>query len=98
MLAVGLTEAQVEHLPVSYLRMNSNRNAQGFIAGLVMLFTIIGPVLGTEPTEPHNLLGDQGALEAFVDRVVTNRMQESHVPGAVVTIVKGDRVIFNKGY
>src|SRR6185503_12053980 len=30
--------------------------------------------------------------------IVTNRMETAHVPGAVVTIVKGDKIIFTKGY
>jgi len=53
----------------------------------------------SEPVQPvTNLLNDPAALEAFVDHLVTNRMQDAHIPGAVVTIVKDDKVLLNKGY
>src|ERR1700722_639858 len=78
--------------------MKSNRNSHGFIIGLIFLGAITCLAHASEPTASTNLLGDENALQAFVDRIVTSRMQEAHVPGAVVTIVKGDRVIFKKGY
>src|SRR4030095_15971311 len=46
----------------------------------------------------ESILGDSRRLEEAVDQIVTNRMQKSHVPGAVVTLVKGKEIIFNKGY
>src|SRR3954464_3404383 len=47
---------------------------------------------------PKRVLDDPRVLEAYVSNIVTNRMQKEHVPGAVVTIVHGDKVAFNKGY
>lgn len=44
------------------------------------------------------IIGDARRLEAAVDNIVTNRMQKSHVPGAVVTIVRGNEIVFSKGY
>lgn len=69
------------------------------IGVLIILFTSAGLARASEPAQPvTNLLNDRGALEAFVDHLVTNRMKEAHVPGAVVTIVKDDKVLLNKGY
>jgi CubicO group peptidase (beta-lactamase class C family) len=45
-----------------------------------------------------SILLDARRLEEAVDRIVTNRMEKAHVPGAVVTIVKGNKIVFNKGY
>jgi CubicO group peptidase (beta-lactamase class C family) len=78
--------------------MKSKRNSNGFNISLIVLGAITCLAHAREPTGSTNLLGNENVLQAFVDRIVTNRMQEAHVPGAVVTIVKGDRVIFNKGY
>jgi CubicO group peptidase (beta-lactamase class C family) len=78
--------------------MKSNRDSNGFKTGLILLGAVTCLAHASEPTGSTNLLGDENALQAFVDRIVTNRMQENHVPGAVVTIVKDDKVIFNKGY
>jgi CubicO group peptidase (beta-lactamase class C family) len=78
--------------------MNSNHEIRGFVAGFIIHFAVTALASAGEPTGATNLLSDSAALETFVDRIVTNRMQEAHVPGVVVTVVKGDRVIFNKGY
>jgi CubicO group peptidase (beta-lactamase class C family) len=88
----------MKHGAVSDLRMNTNRDIHGFVAGLIIVVAVTGLVPASEPTGPRNLLSDEGKLEAFIDRIVTNRVQGSHVPGAVVTVVKGDQVVFNKGY
>jgi CubicO group peptidase (beta-lactamase class C family) len=70
-----------------------------FVAVLIILSTDAALARASEPAQPvTNLLNDPAALEAFVDNLVTNRMRESHVPGAVVTIVKDDKVLLNKGY
>jgi CubicO group peptidase (beta-lactamase class C family) len=78
--------------------MNSHRNSHSLIAGIILIGAATCPVTAAEPQKSTNLLSDGGALAAFIDGIVTNRMQEARVPGAVVTVVKGDRVIFNKGY
>jgi len=78
--------------------MTSHRDNYGFFIGLVILIAGTGPAVAGEGARSMNLLGDERALKAFVDRIVTNRMQEAHIPGAVVGIVKGDRILLNKGY
>ena len=67
------------------------------VAVLIFLIAFTGLLPAGEP-RPKDLFSDKGALEKFVDNVVTNRMHDAHMPGAVVTIVRGDRVIFSKGY
>ncbi len=78
--------------------MNSNRARHSFIIGLILMGAVTCLVSANESAASSNLLSDKSALQAFVDRIVTNRMQEAHVPGTVVTIVKDHRVIFNRGY
>src|SRR3954452_22323223 len=79
--------------------MKINQGSHCFIAVLIILFTSARLARASEPVQTvTNLLNDRTALEAFVDHLVTNRMQEAHVPGAVVTIVKDDKVLLNKGY
>src|SRR5687768_12471407 len=48
--------------------------------------------------QPRNILRDPQGLAAAIDQVVTNRMAARHIPGAVLTVVHGQKVIFNKGY
>lgn len=78
--------------------MNRNRNFHGLVVGLITVVAGTGLSSASEGAGSTNLLSDERALHAFVDRIVTHRMQASHVPGAVVTIVKGDQVVLNKGY
>ncbi|MFO1513491.1 MAG: serine hydrolase domain-containing protein [Verrucomicrobiota bacterium] len=76
-----------------------DQGIHSFIAVLIMLFATAGLARASEPTQLFtNLLNDRVALESFVDHLVTNRMQGARVPGAVVTIVRGNQIIFNKGY
>ncbi len=41
---------------------------------------------------------DSKSLAQSIDAIVTNRMAQGHVPGAVVTLVQDGKVVFNKGY
>ncbi|HVU27204.1 MAG TPA: serine hydrolase domain-containing protein [Verrucomicrobiae bacterium] len=68
------------------------------IAAAIILLIAFTSLLPAGEPKREDLLSNESALEKFVDGIVTNRMREAHVPGAVVTIVKGDRVIFSKGY
>jgi CubicO group peptidase (beta-lactamase class C family) len=49
-------------------------------------------------TAPVNNLDDRDALEAFFDGAMHVGMEEHHVTGAVVAIVKDGKVLFAKGY
>jgi CubicO group peptidase (beta-lactamase class C family) len=49
------------------------------------------------PVESHPL-GDQQELETFVDGVMTKQLEEQHIAGAVVVIVKDGEELLSKGY
>jgi hypothetical protein len=66
--------------------MKINQGIHCFIAVLIILFISFGLARASEAVQPvTNLFNDRAALEAFVDHLVTNRMPEAHVPGAVVS-------------
>ena len=44
-----------------------------------------------EPTDPAE-------LEAFLDELMAKDMDEHHIPGAVVSVVKDGELFFSKGY
>src|SRR5215207_6396488 len=67
-------------------------------AWVVALALLTGRSEITAGEAKDSILGDARRLEEAVDAIVTNRKQKAHVPGAVVTIVKGNKIIFNKGY
>lgn len=45
-----------------------------------------------------DVLSDKDLLSRSIDAIVTNRMAQGHVPGAIVTLVHGNKIVFNKGY
>lgn len=45
-----------------------------------------------------DVLLDKDRLSRSIDAIVTNRMAQGHVPGAIVTLVHGNKIVFNKGY
>jgi CubicO group peptidase (beta-lactamase class C family) len=52
-----------------------------------------------EPTSPAAPgLGDPQEFEEFVDNVLNQEMSKSHIPGAVVSVVKDGKLFFAKGY
>ena len=57
------------------------------------------PTAPTSPTpvESHPL-GDQQELETFVDDLMNSQLEEQHIAGAVVVIIKDGEVLLSKGY
>lgn len=51
-------------------------------------------------TAPSQVLGptDPAELEAFLDELLGKQMQEYHIAGAAVSVVKDGRLFFDKGY
>src|SRR3712207_4492046 len=47
---------------------------------------------------PNNNLTDPKELETFLDPIFAEQMEKSHIPGAVVSVVKDGKIIFTKGY
>ena len=63
-----------------------------------MLVCVLGAaveVVGSDPIA--DLLLDKALLSRSIDAVVTNRMAQGHVPGVIVTLVHGDRIVFRRG-
>jgi CubicO group peptidase (beta-lactamase class C family) len=75
--------------------MHKSRTVTGWIVGVLVF---IHAAQAANDRLSDDILDNPRLLEAYVSKVVTNRMQKGHVPGAVVTIVRGNKVVFNKGY
>jgi len=48
----------------------------------------------TQPAGPT----DPQEMEAFLDDFITSQLEEDHIPGAVVSVVKDGELFFSKGY
>ncbi len=68
------------------------------------------PILTPEPSEPvqseqvvpprptRSGPTDPQEVKAFIDKFFAQKMQDEHVPGAVVALVKDGEILFTKGY
>ncbi|HET9906644.1 MAG TPA: serine hydrolase domain-containing protein, partial [Anaerolineales bacterium] len=76
---------------------------------LGILLSIVGPVKAHKTataldsnvsTMPSQELGvtDPAELENFLDGLLTNEMEENHIAGAVISVVKDGKLLFAKGY
>ncbi|HZC01558.1 MAG TPA: serine hydrolase domain-containing protein, partial [Gammaproteobacteria bacterium] len=76
---------------------------------LVILLSTSGSAMGQEnkvapgrnvPTAPQQQQGptDPAELEAFLDELLGKEMEENHIPGAAVSVVKDGKLFFAKGY
>jgi CubicO group peptidase (beta-lactamase class C family) len=61
----------------------------------VLLSLLVAFSLDAQPALPF---GDRASFETFVDRVMATQMEASHVPGAVVVVVRNGEVFFSRGY
>jgi len=75
------------------------------ILTLVMLFSIVGPAIAKENEieMPNSSWKGQGPtdateLETFLDELMAKGMEEHHIPGAAVSVVKEGKLFFSKGY
>ena len=92
--------------------MNNQRTIKKSIAmmlALMLLFSMVGSTLAQEDSfEPggnihpasSQALGptDPAELEAFLDEVLATQMEENHIPGAAVAVVRDGEVLLAKGY
>src|SRR5688500_15809746 len=69
-------------------------NPTFILAICVLLLSGLSPAAQQAP----KILRDSERLAAAIDCVGTNRMAREHIPGAVVTLVQGKKVLFEKGY
>ncbi len=76
---------------------------------LVTLLSLGAPVMaqenrgapgGNAPTAPLQTQGptDRAELETFLDKLMAKDMQENHIAGAAVSVVKDGNLFFAKGY
>ncbi len=68
---------------------------------LAVVIALLVSVTAIHPAPVHAAgrgPADAAELEAFLDRVVPDAMQEWHVPGAVILVVQNDTVFLQKGY
>ena len=76
---------------------------------LVILLSTVGSVMAQEnmvapggnvPTAPSQGQGptDAAELEAFLDDLLATQMEEYHVAGAAISVVKDGKLLFAKGY
>jgi CubicO group peptidase (beta-lactamase class C family) len=92
-----------------FLRTKCLASPMTIMLTLVMLFPIVGPALAQEnreapgrdaSTAPSRGQGptDPTELEAFLDELMTKDMEEYHIAGAAVAVVKDGQLFFAKGY
>lgn len=60
--------------------------------------TTAAPSTATPPAAGSTALTDTAALGAFLDGTFAPYIDELHIPGAVVTVIKDGRVLYAKGY
>ena len=58
----------------------------------------IGESTLASPPAATNTLDDPQELETFMDGIMTGQMEEQHVAGSVVVVVKDGQVLLSKGY
>src|SRR4026207_801070 len=79
------------------------------ILTLAVLLSIVGPVRAQEnttaldrnvPTAPSQGRGvtDSAELEAFLDELLGSQMEDHHIAGAAVSVVKDGKLFYAKGY
>src|SRR5215212_11684560 len=81
----------------------------GALVGRLALFTAAGS-RGEEPQgkgtpgstntdrSPTNGVGDAQEVEAFFDKLIPKQLEERHIPGATVAVVRDGKLLFAKGY
>jgi CubicO group peptidase (beta-lactamase class C family) len=92
---------------MNYLRFI--KKSLAMILALILLLSLAAPVMaqGNRVAPGKNLLNppsqgqglsDPAELEAFLDEVMANDMEEYHIAGAAVSVVKDGKLFFAKGY
>jgi CubicO group peptidase (beta-lactamase class C family) len=72
-----------------------------FLRHLAVLFTMIAALIPPQTAAaqtPSTLPVDPAAVARLFDGLIPQQLADASVPGAVVTVVKDDRVLFSKGY
>ena len=76
------------------------QQAHRLSVSLLFLVFCVGWLIpaGVVAQEHSPSLTDQESVEAFVDQLMTEQMEENDVPGATITIVHQGEVVLEKGY
>jgi CubicO group peptidase (beta-lactamase class C family) len=94
------------------MKMNNQliiKKSTAIMLALMMLFSIVGPTTAqgdsvapgmNVPAAPSQRQGptDPAELESFLDGLLAQEMQEDHIAGAAVAVVKDGQLFFAKGY
>lgn len=89
--------------------MNTKRLSISLVISVLLMLTIAVPVAagvgrvakGEEmPVSPNQAQGptDAAEMEAFMDELFARQMEERHIAGAAVAVVKDGQLFFTKGY
>jgi len=92
------------------LIMKKSRAASlAVVLALTFLFSIVAPALAQQnriasrmsrssaPVQPQGPT-DPAEMEAFIDELMAKDMQERHIAGAAIAVVKDGQLFFTKGY
>ncbi len=93
----------------SRIRKTSLASSTTIMLALVLLLSTVGSAMAEDtrvapdrnvPTVPSQALGptDPAELEAFLDDLLRKEMEEHHIAGAAVSVVKDGKLFFAKGY
>src|SRR5512147_1499177 len=85
------------------------KKSLAMLLALVILISIVGSATAQEhkPSSGGNVLTapsqapgptDPAELEAFLDEVLATQMEENHIPGAAIAVVRDGEVLLAKGY
>jgi CubicO group peptidase (beta-lactamase class C family) len=67
------------------------------IAALFQMMIVLPNRAGAQETKTVNL-NDPKELEAFLDPIFAEQMQQQRIPGAAIAVVKDGKIFFSKGY
>lgn len=69
-----------------------------YLYPLLCLMLLLGGVrVLSQETAPRGP-SDPAELEAFLDDLMARQMEEHHIPGAAVSVVKDGKLFFSRGY
>lgn len=79
----------------------NKRTSTGLIHSAILLVLVAlfvaGPALAAPSQQDCGPI-DPAELEAFLDDLITQQMEENHIAGATVAVVKDGELFFTKGY
>ncbi len=85
------------------------KKSMTMVLTLVIMLSLVAPVMAQEnkvapggnaptaPSQPQRPT-DPAELEAFLDELLARQMEEHHIAGAAVSVVKDGKLLFAKGY